>query len=44
MCKNINVNCVSLGEPNVKDKLAIKLAISCIWKENDGEILAALKE
>ena len=41
ICKKLKVKCVSQGEPNAKEKLAIKKAI---WNENDGEIMAALKK
>ena len=41
MCKNLSVKFVSFGEPTVAEKLTFKQAI---WKENDSEILAALKE
>ena len=41
MCKNLQVKCVSHGDTTVEEKLAIK---KVIWKENDNEIRAALKE
>ena len=41
MCKNLQVKCVSHGDTTVEEKLAIK---KVIYKENDNEIRAALKE
>ena len=38
-CKELNIQCVTKGEPNKKEQLKIKRAL---WRENDKEIREGL--